>query len=180
MNNKTVLSYCLGACLVIATTGCNCQKDETKNESINQSPIETTQESTTKPQDQSIMNTPQRVTTPSGLIYVIIKESKNDKKPTKGSNVTVHYTGWLADAQGNARLDKKFDSSRDRNQPFQFTIGVGKVIKGWDEGVMDMKIGERRLLIIPASLAYGNRAVGGDLIPANSTLVFDVELIDVK
>jgi len=177
MKKGTVFSYCMGASLLIATSGCNCQKDDTKNEAT-----QSTQESTNKIQDQKTMNTPQRVTTPSGLMYEIIEESKNAvaTKPTSGNTVIVHYTGWLADANGNALTDKKFDSSRDRNQPFSFTIGKGQVIKGWDEGVMDMKIGEKRRLIIPAGLAYGNRAVGGDLIPANSTLVFDVELIDVK
>lgn len=171
MNKKRVFSYCMSASLLIATTGCNNQNESKKSEASN--------ESTTQPQDQINMEKPKRVTMPSGLMYEIIKESDNNKKPTMGTPVTVHYTGWLADAQGNALMDKKFDSSRDRNQTFQFPIGIGRVIKGWDEGVMDMKIGERRLLIIPAHLAYGNRSMG-DKIPANSTLVFDVELIDVK
>lgn len=110
-------------------------------------------------------------TTPSGLKYRDIKVGTG-VQPKKGQVVVVDYTGTLTSG-------KKFDSSRDRGQPFQFTIGVGQVIKGWDEGVATMRVGGRRELIIPANLAYGSRAVGG-VIPANSTLVFDVELLGVK
>jgi rhodanese-related sulfurtransferase len=89
-----------------------------------------------------------------------------------GDTVSVHYTGWLMDGT-------KFDSSVDRNQPFQFELGAGRVIKGWDQGVVGMHVGSKRELIIPAELAYGSREVGGGLIPANSTLKFDVELISI-
>lgn len=93
--------------------------------------------------------------------------------PKQGQTVVVHYTGWLTDG-------KKFDSSVDRGQTFEFQIGVGQVIQGWDQGVLTMKVGGKRKLTIPPELAYGNRDVGGGLIPANSTLVFEVELLDLK
>lgn len=108
-------------------------------------------------------------TTASGLKYVILKEGTGPQ-PKKGYQVTVHYTGWLTDG-------KKFDSSVDRGSPFQFNLGVGEVIPGWDEGVSLMKIGEKRKLIIPPNLGYGARGAGG-VIPPNATLIFEVELLE--
>ena len=109
------------------------------------------------------------------LRFEILKEAPAEaKNPKKGSVVTVHYTGWLND--GKDGKGQKFDSSHDRNQPFQFVLGVGQVIKGWDEGVAGMKVGEIRRLYIPASLAYGSRSAGA-IIKANSDLIFDVELL---
>jgi FKBP-type peptidyl-prolyl cis-trans isomerase len=95
------------------------------------------------------------------------------ESPNPGQTVVVHYTGWLTDG-------KKFDSSVDRGEPFEFNIGVGRVIKGWDDGVMTMKVGGKRKLTIPPELAYGSRDVGDGLIPANSTLIFEVELLALK
>ncbi|MFZ5523482.1 MAG: FKBP-type peptidyl-prolyl cis-trans isomerase [Pseudomonadota bacterium] len=98
---------------------------------------------------------------------------------TAGRNVTVHYTGWLYDDAAPDHHGKKFDSSRDRNEPFVFPLGGGRVIRGWDQGVEGMKIGGQRTLIIPASMGYGARGAGG-VIPPDATLVFDVELLDVN
>ncbi|MBX9687011.1 MAG: FKBP-type peptidyl-prolyl cis-trans isomerase [Candidatus Obscuribacterales bacterium] len=110
-------------------------------------------------------------TTSSGLQYEDKKVGEG-ASPNRGQTVSVHYTGWLTDGT-------KFDSSVDRGRPFEFVIGVGQVIKGWDEGVASMKIGGKRTLVIPSDLGYGSRGAGG-LIPPNATLVFDVELLGIK
>jgi len=112
----------------------------------------------------------------SGLEWEVLQEGTGEN-PDVGKTVTVHYTGWL-EKDGQPDETKKFDSSVDRGQPFKFRIGVGMVIAGWDEGVMDMKVGEKRRLFIPADLAYGSRGAGS-IIPPNAALIFDVELLDV-
>lgn len=98
---------------------------------------------------------------------------------TSGSDVTVHYTGWLYDETAPQQRGMKFDSSVDRGEPFTFLLGAGQVIRGWDEGVAGMKVGGKRTLKIPGDLAYGSSGAGG-VIPPNASLVFDVELLDVK
>ena len=115
------------------------------------------------------------ITTDSGLQYIELTVGEGEVAKA-GQNVTVHYTGWLRNDDGSA--GNKFDSSKDRNDPFQFKLGAGHVIKGWDEGVQGMKIGGMRQLIIPADLGYGSRGAGG-AIPPNATLIFDVELLGV-
>ena len=115
------------------------------------------------------------VTTPSGLKYRD-EVVGTGPAPKQGQSVNVHYTGWLDE---NGKQGKKFDSSRDRGQPFSFPLGEGRVIRGWDEGVASMKVGGRRTLIIPAELGYGARGAGG-VIPPGATLIFDVELLGVR
>ena len=112
-------------------------------------------------------------TTASGLGYTILKAAdEGARTAASGDRVSVHYTGWLTNGT-------KFDSSKDRNSPFGFRVGGGDVIKGWDEGVAGMKIGETRKLVIPSDLGYGPRGAGG-VIPPSATLIFEVELLDIK
>lgn len=115
------------------------------------------------------------VTTPTGLKYEDSKIGEG-AEATKGKQVAVHYTGWLNE---KGQKGKKFDSSLDRGQPFQFALGAGMVIQGWDEGVAGMKIGGKRTLYIPSKLGYGAQGAGG-VIPPNADLIFDVELLSVK
>ncbi len=111
--------------------------------------------------------------TPSGLGYAVLTPGKPDARVAKsGDTVVVHYSGYLTSG-------KKFDSSLDRNEPLDFPLGVGMVIKGWDEGVAGMRIGEKRRLVIPPELGYGAKGAGSD-IPPNATLVFEVELVGIK
>lgn len=111
------------------------------------------------------------ITTSSGLTYTDLVVGTGELAAA-GKTVDVHYTGWLTNG-------KKFDSSVDRGQPFSFSLGAGRVIKGWDEGVQGMKVGGKRKLTIPSELGYGIRGAGG-VIPPNATLVFDVELLGVR
>jgi peptidylprolyl isomerase len=115
------------------------------------------------------------VTTSSGL-QIIDTKAGTGPSPRSGQTAVVHYTGWL---YVNGTKGKKFDSSVDRNEPFSFPVGQGRVIRGWDEGVATMKVGGKRTLIIPPQLGYGARGDGGE-IPPNATLIFDVELLGVK
>ncbi len=110
--------------------------------------------------------------TPSGLRYKDLQEGTG-AVPLQGQGVVVHYTGTLLNGT-------KFDSSVDRRSPFTFKLGAGQVIRGWDEGLSTMKVGGKRILVLPPDLAYGNRDIGNGLIPANSTLVFEVELLRIN
>ncbi len=118
----------------------------------------------------------QPVTTTSSGLGIIDTKVGTGPSPKPGQTVVVHYTGWLYE---NGKKGKKFDSSVDRGQPFEFPVGKGQVIAGWDEGVATMKVGGTRTLIIPPSLGYGASGAGG-VIPPNATLIFDVELLGVK
>ncbi|MDX8400495.1 MAG: FKBP-type peptidyl-prolyl cis-trans isomerase [Gallionellaceae bacterium] len=126
----------------------------------------------------------------STLIFEVklLKVLKTDIVDTKlgegdeasaGQQVSVHYTGWLFDKDAEDSKGTKFDSSRDRNDPFEFSLGMGQVIQGWDQGVQGMKVGGERTLVIPPEMGYGRRGAGG-VIPPNATLVFEVELLGVK
>jgi len=110
--------------------------------------------------------------TPMGLDIKVTKEGTGDRKTKAGDTISVHYTGKLTDGT-------KFDSSLDRGAPFEFTIGQGMVIQGWEKGLLDMRVGEKRTLTIPADMGYGSRGAGG-VIPPNAALIFDVELMAIK
>lgn len=147
-----MLKKLVGAVTALFITGCASQADKAAVIDLDRLPAET-------------------VTTPSGLKYVDLRSGEG-ASPRFGQKAVVHYTGWLTDGT-------KFDSSVDRGEPFEFLIGAGQVIQGWDEGVKTMKVGGKRKLIIPPALGYGARGAGR-VIPPNATLVFDVELLDVK
>lgn len=139
------------------------------------------------PIDIAIAQAPEKGAAPmqSKMDATVTQLQKIDVKPgagpeaAKGTTVIVHYTGWLYDPAAPGQKGAKFDSSRDRAEPFTFPLGAGQVIRGWDEGVAGMKVGGQRTLIIPSDMAYGNRGVKG-VIPPNATLIFDVELLEVK
>jgi len=116
--------------------------------------------------------------TPKSLQKIDVKQGTGAEAQS-GKTVVVHYTGWLYDPAQPGNKGAKFDSSRDRSDPFSFPLGAGRVIRGWDEGVAGMKVGGQRTLIIPPDMGYGARGAGG-VIPPNATLIFDVELLDVK
>ena len=147
------------ASLLLSATGCKDTGEE---------------QGQTEPTTEATQETAQVVTTESGLKYIdhVIGDGA---EAVAGQPVQVHYTGWLYE---NGEKGAKFDSSHDRNEPFGFQLGAGRVIKGWDEGVAGMKVGGKRELIIPPELGYGARGAGA-AIPPNATLVFDVELLKV-
>ncbi len=129
-------------------------------------------------EDSVPAHTPQAQVAGTDLVKIERKAGEG-ATAVAGQQVTVHYTGWLYDANAAEQKGRKFDSSRDRGEPFSFKLGAGQVIRGWDEGVAGMKIGGQRTLIIPSAMGYGSHGAGG-VIPPNATLLFDVELLGVK
>jgi FKBP-type peptidyl-prolyl cis-trans isomerase len=149
------------ACCALAEAGtrCGCGKKQNKNKNKTRKNVEVA----TRELDGGLKIEP------------LNEVDENAPKPSKGQRLTVHYTGWLKE---NVDTEEKFDSSVDRGYPFSFFVGLGQVIKGWDEALLNMRKGEKCRLTIPAELAYGERGAGAK-IPANATLVFDVELLDI-
>ncbi len=164
-NHRTLISAAVASTL-FALSACAQSQDAAK------APAPSTTSATSATQGNSKM-----ITTASGLMYVdeVLGTGAEAKA---GQNVTVHYTGWLYDDSAPNKRGKKFDSSKDRGDPFKFPLAGGRVIKGWDEGVQGMKVGGKRILTIPAGLGYGARGAGG-VIPPNATLIFEVDLLGV-
>jgi len=172
---KTGLVLLIG---LVAIAGCAKKEASPPAEQQSSAATQTEQTTTETPAQQTApaesgipMVAGDTVTTASGLKYIEIAAGSGPT-PEPGNLIGAHYTGWLLDG-------KKFDSSRDRGQPLQFPIGKGRVIKGWDEGLLSMSVGGRRLLIIPPELGYGDRGTPGGPIPPKATLIFDVELVSI-
>jgi peptidylprolyl isomerase len=157
--------------LIVAFTIFGCAKKEQKADDSATSGEQGTEQTIGATGEMPDIENLEMMTTNTGLKYYPVKEGSGDT-PQQGQTAVVHYTGWLTDG-------KKFDSSLDRGQPFEFPVGQGRVIRGWDEGVAAMKVGGKRVLVLPPELAYGDRGAGG-VIPPDATLVFEVELLDVK
>jgi FKBP-type peptidyl-prolyl cis-trans isomerase FkpA len=173
--NKTQIGMITATALslVIAAAACTKNSDESANTSTASNAANTMSSQNSMAQ-QNTANAPAAAPTYSDVKELKIEDLKagTGAEATPGKMVTVNYTGWLTNGT-------KFDSSLDRNQPFQFKLGGGMVIKGWDQGVAGMKVGGKRRLIIPSQLGYGERGAG-NVIPPNATLVFEVDLLDVK
>ena len=168
--NKRKTSILLMSSLLLALcAGCKAESAANSTQAVTKIPATTQQ--TTK--ESTSMTT---------TITELVKKDTvigTGREAEAGLNVTVHYTGWLYDPSKEDGKGKKFDSSVDRGDPFNFALGAGQVIQGWDQGFAGMKIGGKRTLIIPAEMGYGARGAGG-VIPPNATLLFDVELLGVK
>lgn len=144
------------------------KKDEAKSDAVADTSKKAKMEKPVK--EEQAESNEKEITTESGLKYVVLKEG-DGPKPKKGDMIKAHYDGWFVNG-------KKFDSSTDSGEPLKFQVGIGKVIKGWDEALLDMKVGEKRKLTIPGDLAYGKRGYPG-VIPPNATLIFEVELLEI-
>ncbi len=166
---RNVLIATLLAALLAAGCGGK-NKAKTEKAAASEAPA-TEQETHVMKTDMPDLNTLNLVDGPEGMRYAVLKEGTGEPIGN-GKTATVHYTGWLMDG-------RKFDSSKDRGQPFQFITGAGRVIRGWDLGVSAMKVGETRVLVLPPDLAYGSRGAGNVIAP-NATLVFEVEVLGAK
>ena len=153
LNRRTTPRVLLSLCLVVSLTAAACRSEPTPGGDSDVSTITSLQ-----------------------MTDVVVGTGS---EATKGKTVSVHYTGWLYNASEADHHGTKFDSSRDRNEPFACGLGAGQVIAGWDQGVSGMKVGGKRTLVIPPALGYGSRGAGG-VIPPNAVLVFDVELLGIK
>ena len=178
---KTILKLSASIAALLILASCSKQPVETTSSTDDNSELETRVSALETTVDLMLDNPeiakikksyPDALSTDSGLHYTVTKEGTGDSTPKVGDSVTAHYKGTLLNGV-------KFDSSYDRGDPFVFQVGLGRVIKGWDEAFLAMKKGEKRTLIIPSELGYGSRGAGGS-IPANATLLFDVELIDFE
>jgi peptidylprolyl isomerase len=172
MRNKAFLILIgILICNMLIFANVSCQPSENETEAEEQAAEEQAAEQPEEPAQEGIPQVKgDTVTTKTGLKYIDYEIGKGEKVKA-GDRASVHYTGWLTDG-------KKFDSSRDRNQPFLVEVGAGRVIPGWDEGLQGIAVGGKRMLIIPSTLGYGSRAMGP--IPANSDLIFDVEVLEIK
>jgi len=183
LKKKKLSILFLSAILIAGATGCNSKSNKSKEKKLtknlikeeNNKKININKNKINKGKINKGKKVSKIITTDTGLEYEILKEGSGTT-PEPGQEVTVHYTGWL---DNNGEPGAKFDSSVDRGTPFSFDIGTGMVIEGWDEGVMSMKLGEKRRIIIPAELGYGSRGAG-NVIPPNSKLIFDVELLKIS
>jgi FKBP-type peptidyl-prolyl cis-trans isomerase FkpA len=159
------------------------QQQDPSKPTTQPAPEQQTVPQATQPQTASQPTSPQAEpvlpAVPTPQVEIIDRVLGKGKEATQGSKVLVHYTGWLHKPLAPKQRGKKFDSSLDRGDPLEFQLGAGMVIKGWDQGVAGMKVGGKRTLIIPSTLAYGKRGAGG-MIPPDADLIFDVELVNVK
>ena len=170
MTHKTIMM----SFILLAACGSTMAQDETAV-TAKQAPAQPEQDTSSVELKEARM---ELVELDNGLKYLLLAEGAGAAIEA-GQSAMVHYTGWLYDQSLADGKGKKFDSSRDRGQPFSFPLGAGRVIKGWDLGVAGMKVGERRMLMIPAELGYGSRGAGG-AIPPNADLLFDVELLGIR
>jgi FKBP-type peptidyl-prolyl cis-trans isomerase len=131
-------------------------------------------------QDKQAVPAAAPATAPAAELKIIDRQAGTGREVQSGRAALVQYTGWLYDGKAPENKGKQFDTSANRGLPFGFIVGVGKVIKGWDQGILGMKVGGKRTLIIPPQLGYGDKDVGNGLIPPNSTLLFDIELVEIK